>query len=392
VISAVRRDFLSDLDPVRVDRVVAAALVAGFEVQIWTASDQRLRWLQAVLAAVVGIAVAVRRRWTLQGLVAAGTALLVRHALPGGSASGHGPFGLVGIVLLTYGAGAFLEGTRSWVGLALTVVLGTAVSVHDSSLLGAVFAFVAFVLLPWIVGRARRLSVARERVARELAERMDSERELRVRAAALGERTRLAREIHDVIAHSVSVMVIHAAAARTVMDADPDRADASLRSVERAGREALAEMRRLLGVLASGEELRGLAPQPGLDDLAELVSSTCAAGLRASIHVEGEPVALSAGLSLCAYRVVQEALTNALKHGGPTSAEVNVRWCPDTLELRVTDAGGSGDERAVASSGHGLVGMRERAALHGGLVEAGPLPDGGFVVHARIPLLSGSAA
>jgi len=211
-----------------------------------------------------------------------------------------------------------------------------------------------------------------------------------VRAAALGERARLAREIHDVIAHSVSVMVIQAAGARTVMDLEPDRAETALRSVERAGREALAEMRRLLGVLADGNDLRALAPQPGLEDLPELVASTRSAGLRASIRIEGEPVAVSPGLSLCAYRVVQEALTNTLKHAGATHAQVNVSWCADALELEVIDAGGQRSEPSPGSSGHGIAGMCERAALHGGTVEAGPAAGGGFVVQARIPLLAGS--
>jgi signal transduction histidine kinase len=205
---------------------------------------------------------------------------------------------------------------------------------------------------------------------------------------------RLAREIHDVIAHSVSVMVIQAAGARTVMDQDPSRAESSLRSVERAGREALAEMRRLLGVLADGQDLRALAPQPGLEDLPELVSSTRAAGLQALIRVDGDPLAVSQGLSLCAYRVVQEALMNTLKHAGPTRAEVYLRWCEDTLELRVSDEGRvdarGGGEPVGGSSGHGIAGMRERTALHGGSVEAGSVPDGGFFVRASIPLIAGS--
>jgi signal transduction histidine kinase len=178
------------------------------------------------------------------------------------------------------------------------------------------------------------------------------------------------------------------------MDRDPLRAESALRSVERAGREALAEMRRLLGVLADGQDLRALAPQPGLEDLPELVSSTRAAGLNASMRVDGDPVAVTQGLSLCAYRVVQEALMNTLKHAGPTQAEVHVRWCEDALELRVSDTGrvaarGVG-EPVAGSSGHGIAGMRERAALHGGSVEAGSAPDGGFVVRATIPLVAGS--
>ena len=390
VSSSARRRFVVGLDPVRVDWVVAAGLLVAFELEVWTSSGLRLRGVRALDVVVIAVAVALRRRWALAALVSGCVAVLVMQALVSGHTSGHGPFGAIAVILLIYAAGAFLDGRRAWIGLAVTVVLGAAIALHGSSLLGALFGFVAFIVSPWVVGRARRLSVARERASRELAERMDSERELHVRAAALGERARLAREIHDVIAHSVSVMVIQAAGARTVMDREPGRAEASLRSVERAGREALAEMRRLLGVLASGEELRALAPQPGLGDLPELVSRTCAAGLHTSIRVEGEPVAVSPGLSLSAYRVVQEALTNSLKHAGPTSAQVNVRWRADALELQVSDAGGGRGERHPGSSGHGLVGMRERAALHGGSVEAGPAPGGGFVVQARIPLLTGS--
>jgi signal transduction histidine kinase len=381
------------MSPGRLDGVVAAVLLLAFELQIWTAADQRLRWAQALSAVVIAVAVAVRRRWALQSLVVAGVVVLfIKYVLLNGNATGHGQVAAVAMVLLFYGAGAFLDGKRAWIGLAITIGLGTAIALQGSNLTGTIVPFVLFVVLPWNVGHARKLSVARAHVARQLAERTDAERELRVRGAALNERARLAREIHDVIAHSVSVMVIQAAGARTVMDREPGRADTSLRSVERAGREALAEMRRLLGVLASGEELRALAPQPGLEDLPELISSTCAAGLRTSIRVEGDPIAVSPGLSLCAYRVVQEALTNALKHSGPTRAVVDVRWRPDVLELRVTDAGGGGCERALGSSELGIVGMRERAALHGGSVETGPVPGGGFVVRARIPLALASAS
>jgi signal transduction histidine kinase len=247
-------------------------------------------------------------------------------------------------------------------------------------------------LLPWFIGRAVREREASGDAARERAERLDAEHSYYERAAALGERARLAREIHDVIAHSVSVMVIQAAGARTVMEGEPERATAALSSVEQAGREALAEMRRLLGVLGDGEELRALAPQPSLADLDELMERTRAAGLPASVRIEGEPVVLAPGLSLCAYRVVQEALTNAIKHAGPARAEVSIRWAPDALELEVADDGRGGVHAPAEPGGHGLVGMRERAALHGGTVEAGPGPDGGFAVLARIPLIAGGGA
>jgi signal transduction histidine kinase len=377
----------------RVDYVVAAVLLVAFEVHAWTGAHGATRAGPALLAIPIAASVAIRRRWALPALVVAGVAMLGIGALRG-TAGGHGGgLPVVALVLLVYAAGAFIEGRQELVALAITMSLGAAIALMQSGLLAALFGVVAFVLSPWVVGRSRRLAGSRERRMREQAERLDAERELHVRSAALGERMRLAREIHDVIAHSVSVMVIQAAGARTVMDRDPSRAEVSLRAVERAGREALAEMRRLLGVLAEGDALRALAPQPGLADLPELISRSRAAGLDASIRVDGDPVIVAPGLSLCAYRVVQEALTNTLKHAGPTRAEVRVHWCEDALEVQVTDSGGAGGARTVVeSSGHGLAGMRERAALHGGSVEASSCPGGGFVVRARIPLLSGSAA
>jgi signal transduction histidine kinase len=181
------------------------------------------------------------------------------------------------------------------------------------------------------------------------------------------------------------------------MDSEPDRAEASLRSVERAGREALTEMRRLLGVLGSADNLRGLAPQPGLADVQDLVDRTCAAGLATDLHVEGEPAMLSPTLDLCAFRIVQEGLTNAIKHAGPARATVRVQWAADALELEVSDDGrGSCATAGVArahgivgdvAGGHGIAGMRERAALHGGSIHAGPgASGGGFIVRAHLPL------
>jgi signal transduction histidine kinase len=385
-------------DPVRVDVLLAVVFLVAIEVHALTAADPLTRLALGLTGLAVAVAIVMRRRWTIQALLLVCVIFVGGRRLIGGHVAGQGGVvGMFGVLLLFYGCGAFLEGRRAWFGLGISLALGVALSLgKSSSVLAVVFGDVAFVLLPFLVGRSRRLALAREHAARERAERLDSERELHVRTAALGERMRLAREIHDVIAHSVSVMVmvIQAAGARTVMDRDPMRAESALRSVERAGREALAEMRRLLGVLADGQDLRALAPQPGLEDLPELVSSTRAAGLNASICVDGDPVAVTQGLSLCAYRVVQEALMNTLKHAGPTQAEVYLRWCEDALELRVSDTGRVADrgvgEPVAGSSGHGITGMRERAALHGGSVEAGSAPDGGFVVRATIPLIAGS--
>lgn len=398
VISRVRNTigWMRGLDPVRADILLAAVLLVAFAVQALVASHLEAGFVYAVMALVIAVAMLLRRRWMIQALLLVCVAFTAtRLLLPDRAAGQGGAAGVLGILLLFYGCGAFLEGRRAWFGLGISLALGTALSLgKSSSVLAAVFTDVAFVLLPFLVGRSRRLALAREHGAREQAEHLDADRDLHVRTAALGERMRLAREIHDVIAHSVSVMVIQAAGARTVMDRDPSRAESSLRSVERAGREALAEMRRLLGVLADGQDLRALAPQPGLEDLPALVSSTRAAGLDASIRVDGEPVSVSPGLSLCVYRVVQEALMNTLKHAGPTRADVQLTWCEDALELRVRDEGrvASLGEPVVGSSGHGIAGMRERAALHGGSVQAGSTPDGGFVVRATIPLIAGSVS
>lgn len=378
------------LDPVHVDFVIAAALLAWFEVLAATATGERARWTGAVLGVAVALAVANRRRWTIQALLAVLVAMFAKRLLVGTQQLGGQGAGLIGMLLLFYAAGAYEGGRRAWLAFGLVNLFGIAVSFKGASFLSGLFAMVAFVWLPWLVGRATRSSTARERASREIAERLDAERELHVRAAALSERARLAREIHDVIAHSVSVMVIQAAGARTVMDREPARAEEALSSVERAGREALAEMRRLLGVLGDGRNLRALAPQPGLDDLPDLLSSARAAGLDTSMRVDGEPPVVSQGLSLCVYRVVQEALTNTLKHAGPTRAEVRVHWAQDALELDVKDSGGQRGEPVPGSSGHGLVGMRERVDMHGGRLDAGPSSDGGFVVHAQIPLVHGS--
>jgi signal transduction histidine kinase len=198
------------------------------------------------------------------------------------------------------------------------------------------------------------------------------------------EQARIARELHDVIAHSVSMIVVQAAAADDVFDERPDQAREALRSIEQAGRDAMAELRRLLSAVRPGVQEEGTEPQPGLDRIDELAESLRAGGLQVAVRREGEPADLPAGLDLSAYRIVQEALTNTLRHARATRADVTLSYATDALELDIRD-----DGRAPAGNGtggHGLVGMRERAALLGGELEAGPHPDGGYRVHARLPL------
>jgi signal transduction histidine kinase len=204
------------------------------------------------------------------------------------------------------------------------------------------------------------------------------------RRAVSEEQARIARELHDVIAHSVSVMVVQAAAADDVFESQPEQARAALRSIESSGREAMGELRRLLAAVKAGDPESG--PQPGLDQLDELVERIRTGGVQVIVRREGEPAALAPGVDLSAYRIVQEALTNTLRHARAGSAEVLVRFAGDTLELVIDDDGLGAKANGQGGGGHGIVGMRERAALIGGTLEAGPLPERGFRVRARLPL------
>jgi signal transduction histidine kinase len=243
----------------------------------------------------------------------------------------------------------------------------------------AVAFMVIFAAGVWGIGRAVG---ERGRRAEHLEERADRLERSHAEAVA-GERATIARELHDVIAHSVSVMTVQAGAARVLLDEEPARARESLVAVEETGRQALGEMRRLLGILRGDEHENRLAPQPGIADVDALVDHVRAAGLPVDVVVEGDPQRLPPGVDLAAYRVVQEALTNALKHAGAARAEVSIRYGPSALELAVTN---DGHVRRNGRVGHGLVGMRERVALYGGEFEAGPRRGGGYAVRASLPM------
>jgi signal transduction histidine kinase len=204
--------------------------------------------------------------------------------------------------------------------------------------------------------------------------------------AIADEQARIARELHDVIAHSVSMIVVQAAAADDVFDQRPDQARAALRSIEEAGRDALRELRLLLGAVRPDGETDATAPQPGLARLDELAESVRRSGLEVGVRREGEVAALPAGLDVSAYRIVQEALTNTVRHARATRAEVTLTRAADALELDIRDDGRALPANGDEPGGHGLVGMRERAALLGGTLEAGPQPGGGYRVHARFPI------
>ncbi len=378
--------FLRGLDPSRVDALVALALLIAIELEVWLGPDVGQQGPAAAAGAVLCAAVAVRRRWPLGAVVGGFTAVLVQEAA-GGRLTQNTAGSLVATLLIFYGAGAFLEGPRAWAGLVAGLAGICADALITDAGISTVFFGGAFLIgLPWLIGRMLRGQAARERSDRERSEQLDAERELHASTAAYSERIRIARELHDVIAHSISVMVIQAGGARAVMDSEPDRAEASLDFVQRAGREALAEMRRLLGILDAGGDPRALAPQPGLANLEDLIVRTRRAGLATDLTVEGVQAPISPALDLCAYRIVQEALTNAIKHAGPAHAGVHVRWAPEALELEVVDDGDGPADANGSEGGHGIAGMRERAGLHGGTIQAGAGGDGGFAVRAHLPL------
>jgi signal transduction histidine kinase len=234
----------------------------------------------------------------------------------------------------------------------------------------------------WVIGDNLGTRRAYTRALEERAERLEREQESERARAVAEEQARIARELHDVIAHTVSVMVVQAAAANDVFDARPERAREALRAIEASGRTALSELRRLLGVVRG--DGADYAPPPGLDRLDELVAQVRAAGLAVAVSVEGAPRQLPAGVDLSAYRVVQEALTNTLKHAEATRADVALRYRDDALDVEVRD---DGDATANGDGpGHGLIGMRERVTAFGGSLETGPLNTGGFRVSARFPL------
>jgi signal transduction histidine kinase len=328
-------------------------------------------------------AVAWRRRAPLAALVVATGALFVQTAA---GVSLHTPVSpiVVGLVVVYSVAQHEPLGRAA---LVLAVTLGGSLAAFELAVAnGERYSagdrlFVSlFIVAPWIAGRALH---ARGREAADLAERaarLEREQE----AVVAEERARIARELHDVIAHSLSVIVVQAGAGERVAEQRPEQAVETLRSIQGIGRQALSEMSRLVGVLRDGGEEIGLEPLPGLDQLDALLDQTRRAGLAVELRVEGERRALPPGVELSAYRIVQEALTNARKHAGEAQVTVALSYAADELAIEVSDDG-RGDDGG-GGGGHGLIGMRERAAVFGGSLQAGVRPEGGFTVRAALPL------
>ncbi|MFG2480068.1 sensor histidine kinase [Streptomyces fagopyri] len=257
----------------------------------------------------------------------------------------------------------------------------------------AAFQTVPFALA-WVLGDSIRTRRAYLAQLEERAARLEKEREAQAKVAVAAERARIARELHDVVAHNVSVMVVQADGAAYVMDTAPEQARKALETISGTGRQALAEMRRLLGVLRTGEhqEVGEYVPQPDVEQLDDLIEQCRTSGLPVDFKVEGTPRPLPSGVELTAYRIVQEALTNTRKHGGPnTGASVRLVYFDDGLGLLVEDDGKGAphelyEEGGADGQGHGLIGMRERVGMVGGTLDAGPRPGGGFRISALLPL------
>jgi signal transduction histidine kinase len=277
---------------------------------------------------------------------------------------------------------------RTWSALAIitvTALTSFALIAQEAEPVEALVLTFVIVVPAWLAGdvlRTRRLDAVQRA---EAAERSIRAREARLAAAAAEERRHVARELHDIVAHAVSVMVIQAGAARQVLRTSPKQAEDAMLAVESTGREAMAELRRFLGALSADDESAGLAPQPGIGQLPTLLERVREAGLPAVLEVDGEPRPVSPSVDVTAFRIVQEALTNALRYAQRAATLVRLTWEPVQLRLEILDEGPAATAQPSAA-GRGLAGMHERASLIGGRVEAGPRVGGGFAVRAWLPL------
>ncbi|WP_436794463.1 sensor histidine kinase [Actinospongicola halichondriae] len=373
--------------PVAADVILATIVAALMIPSPWYAPDEPgvvyrdVNLLAPLLMAASSVPLVWRRRSPMRVLLVVGVAAVVYEVLAFPS-----PALTVGVLVALYTVGAHCRRVPSRLGLAFTlsgvaIVLSAARWHVDLN----VIASNAFIFITvWVIGDNLQTRRAYVESLRERARVAEETRAAEAERAVIDERNRIARELHDVVAHSVSVMVVQAGAGRRVIGPDPERALQVFETIETTGRDALNEMRRLLGMLRDDDAPVALVPQPSLSGLRGLVEQFVDAGLPVDLVIEGDEEQLPAGVELSAYRIVQEALTNSLKHAGPSATvEIVVRYRDEGVEISVVD-----DGRGVTGDpgdGHGLVGMQERVDVFDGELKIGPRPGGGFEVRATLP-------
>lgn len=371
------------LDSLRMDGLLAVLVLAEGLLELALVpidGPDRARGIVWLLAVCVGIV--VRRRTPLLAVAVAFAGMIVGLQSSTCADQLTGPN--FAILLVVLGAAMATEGRRLaalWTlsaGLAVLAVFTDAID-DGGTVNDLAWALGLTVAVPMVAGRLLRGRSELNRTLREKAERLEADRETRAAHAVAQERARIAEELHDVVAHALSGMVVQATAARRLVDAEPDGARDAFAAVERSGREALDEMRRLLGVLRRDDEL-ALAPQPSLAHLSVLLRRAREAGLPVQLQVDGAATPLAHGVDLAAYRVVQEAISEALAQGDASHATVHVRYGPELVELEVLDDG------TAPEGGRALLGMRERVTVYGGELRAGGGRDCGHAVRARIPI------
>jgi signal transduction histidine kinase len=336
---------------------------------------------QLILAALTGLPLVMRRRYPLAAFWAVLVATLLFHA------SVRDPdtamFTFASCLLAAYSAAVYSP-YRAGAIASLVVGAGLLAVLHDANVPDITAGYVPFLVVLGFGLAANTIHTWKKRVAQLQAQQDEATRQ-----AVQHERARIARELHDVVTHNVAVMVVQAGAARKVIDAAPDQARDALLAVEAGGRAALGELRHVMGLLTmsgDGPEPAELAPQPGLGQLAALAGRVRDTGVPVELTVTGTPTQLTAGVDLTAYRVVQEALTNTLKHAAGSSVRISVGYAHDSIRVEVADTGGVSTAADGSGNGRGLVGLRERLAVYGGTLQAGVLPAGGYRVRAVIPI------
>jgi signal transduction histidine kinase len=366
------------------DVAIAAALALLSQLELWSpdlipgvsgADDSGP--VLAATALLSTLALAARRSAPFWSALVVLAGILLGH-LYSAPPEGHSEY--LAFIIATYSVAAYTEWRGAAIGLA--AALGVTAVAAEGDWDDIVFV-AALLGASWLGGRTVRASRLRAAELQQLAAQLAREREEKAELAVALERSRLARELHDVVAHAVSVMVVQAGGVRGMLRAEQEEERDALAAVESTGRQAMAELRRVLGILRGGDGV-GLDPPPRLAHLDRLIDQVSGTGVRVELEVAGTPRSLAPGLELCAYRVVQEALTNVVKHAGRATAHVTVGYGERELTLEVNDDGGG--PANGRPGGQGLAGMRERVALFAGDLEAAPRPEGGFRVQARFPL------